>query len=817
MAQAQIQGGKSYLKWAVPALVLMGLCLWLTHIFLDSTIPVWAYTHLRSSIGGPWYEAVKELGQIQVPLWLFFLMAGVGSRKRIAIEGFAALAFMGISVIVFKFIFGRLRPAYELGTRHVSEIRAWDFGQYSFPSGDTTCAFAAAVVFAVVLPKAWKWIPYTIAAVVAVLRVLSVHHYPTDIVAGMFLGVGCGVSALRLVERYLRRIPMSLWYRPRLYLAILLLFPLTDLFSDHGEGPFFSFFVCFGPILVAILLIAKSDFWLHRLASEDQTGFQQGKRICLVALLLCALSVLPNLPWTTFYDRDEGYYAGCAREMILRGDPFVPHFNGEPWLEKPPLTIWMMALSMKVFGQNEFAARLPSALAGLLAVWMTYSLARRMYTLTAGVLAGVILGTSLLFAGAMRLALLDTTLVCTLLLAMIGFWDFLETRSRKGRLLFYIGCGLGVLAKGPLGFVLPVISACGFVLLSRQWQILKELRPVSGFLITAAVVGIWAGPALWITHGAYFHELVWVRTLEPILSPLQGHGGGNWIAYFLLLPVYIPALFVGMIPWSIFFVPALRNGILKDRSENRAAFLGGWIIPQFLAFSLVSTKLPHYMLPLFPALAIVLGAFLGESIRNGDALIRRLGSKSQTSFIVGGAILAAVILGAPAGLGFLHETPWFLPAALVVALGTIRGIRLLRGNRDHRAMGELAAVTVLCFALLCSVALPRLDKAKSARQVAAFLKEYYGEKSLSQARIGMRRYQEVSFPFYLGQHVTKLSDTQEMEQFLRQEGPASVVLPEKYLERSVGEGLSVPYEVLWEKRVWIPEKAEWLDLVIIGN
>jgi len=110
MTQAQIQGGKGYLKRAVPALVLMGLCLWLTHIFLDPTIPAWAYTHLHSSIGGRWYEAIKELGQAQVPLWLFFLIAVVGSRKRIAIEGFAASALMGVSVIVLSLFLGGFAP-----------------------------------------------------------------------------------------------------------------------------------------------------------------------------------------------------------------------------------------------------------------------------------------------------------------------------------------------------------------------------------------------------------------------------------------------------------------------------------------------------------------------------------------------------------------------------------------------------------------------------------------------------------------------------------------------------------------------------------
>ena len=170
-------------------------------------------------------------------------------------------------------------------------------------------------------------------------------------------------------------------------------------------------------------------------------------------------------------------------------------------MEKPPLTYWAMAACMKLLGRNEFAARLPSALAGLLAIWLTFRLAARMYSPRVGVIAGAMLGTSALFGAITRLALLDTTLLCCVLLSMSGLWEFVQSGSRGGLWLFYLGCGAGALAKGPLGIALPIIALIGFVALERRWRMLLEMRALTGALIVCVVAGLWVIPANWLTGG----------------------------------------------------------------------------------------------------------------------------------------------------------------------------------------------------------------------------------------------------------------------------------------------------------------------------
>ena len=431
-----------------------------------------------------------------------------------------------------------------------------------------------------------------------------------------------------------------------------------------------AFLGLLGPLAVAALLIAKGRGWLTRLAQaedsarraapaahsipvEARPGLRAGveepsaapisskglaRRAGVVVVLLGALAILPCLGTTSLYDRDEGYYAECAREMAVGGNLFVPHFSGRPWMEKPPLTYWAMAAAMKLFGPDEFAARLPSALAALLATWLTFRLATWMYSALAGVLAAAMLGTCVLYGAVARLALLDTTLLCCVLLSMIGLWQFIERGRRAalarpsygGLVLFYVGCGLGGLAKGPLGIALPLIALAGYLAWSRDWRLLPKMRPLRGALLILAIVALWVVPANWLTGGRYIYELVWEGTLAPIFTPLQGHGGGDLAQYLLLLPAYLPVLLFGFLPWSLFLVPALRRiGGAEGRQDTRAAFLGGWILAQLLVFSLVSTKLPHHILPILPALAILCGAFLAELISGKNAPVERVVSSRR--------------------------------------------------------------------------------------------------------------------------------------------------------------------------------------------
>ena len=585
-----------------------------------------------------------------------------------------------------------------------------------------------------------------------------------------------------------------------------------------------------GPLIVCAILLAKGRAWLSWLAAPESCepdesarrteGGQARRRKTagFVLVALAALATIPGLGSTTFFDRDEGYYAECAREMAVRGDPFVPTFSGKPWMEKPPLTYWAMAVSMKLLGWNEFAARLPSALAGLLAIWLTFRLAARMYSLKVGAIAGAMLATSALFGALARLALLDTTLLCCVLLSMLGLWAFIEAGSRGGLWLFYLGCGLGFLAKGPLGIALPIIALLGFVALDHRWRMLLGMRALTGALIICAVAGLWVIPANWLTDGRYMYELVWESTIQPIFTPLQGHGGSDFVEYLATLPVYVPVLIVGFLPWCAFLLPAARcRACAVHRKDRRTRFLAGWALAQLLVFSLLRTKLPHHILPILPPVAILCSVYLSELISGENELSGRFDNVASRAALIL-LLLAGIALPLlPVAARFEGQTIWFLPAGLALIVAALWAMRDLARKRYDRVFIAFAAGMVLCYGLFWQVALPRFEQGKSARRVADFLKSRYGSAGLEKVRLGRLGYREVSVVFYLGRPIEEIDGNRALKPFLQNPSPAAAVVPEKDLHKAIQNGFNVPCQTIWSERVWIPEKAEWQELLILSN
>jgi len=303
---------------------------------LDASTPPWTKAHTLEWGKGHWPNAVEKLGKFWPPLWLFMVWALAAGRKRIALAGLLALLLVALPVGALKYSVCRLRP-------YASPPAHWTKTSYSFPSGDAAQAFATAVAAAALMRGRWRWLPFAVAAAVAVLRVLNCRHYPSDVLTGAAVGLAMGAVALAAWRAILRRPPSTappgrwtrlvawFWGQPRrpAWLGwIVLGLPFAEAFANAEIA------VClrgFGPFLAAALLLAKGEAWLRWLRTSRPPS-SAAPALVLVAMTL--LAILPSLGWVSLYDRDEGYYAECAREMVQRRDPLVPHFGGKPWMEK---------------------------------------------------------------------------------------------------------------------------------------------------------------------------------------------------------------------------------------------------------------------------------------------------------------------------------------------------------------------------------------------------------------------------------------------------------------------------------------------------
>ena len=326
----------------------------------------------------------------------------------------------------------------------------------------------------------------------------------------------------------------------------------------------------------------------------------------LLSLLLntCHLGLLPLL------DRDEPRFAEATREMMERGDWVVPRFNDAPRFDKPPLTYWAQALCYAAGGEDEFTARLPSALAGALTVVVTALLGRSLYGPSAGIWAGIIFGTGLQVLVHSRLAVADMLLVLAMTTAAWAGWAMTDRppsaapgMPRLSWLGFHLALAVAGRAEGPVGW-LPLVPVWRRYARSPQRSPALRGRLLAGLALMIGLVALWGIPALRRTQGEFALVGLGHHVVGRALQPLEGHGASGVVTYVLTLPYFFVTVFASFFPWSI-GLPALIGGWWRREAvEARESYLVTGILLVFGVFTLVRTKLPHYTLPAFPLLSV---------------------------------------------------------------------------------------------------------------------------------------------------------------------------------------------------------------------
>ncbi len=326
----------------------------------------------------------------------------------------------------------------------------------------------------------------------------------------------------------------------------------------------------------------------------------------LALLALCATLFFWRLGVTPLDDFDESYYAEGAREMVERGDLWIPYFNGEPFLLKPVLVFWLNAAAFRVLGTTEFAARAPSALFATMTVLVVYWFASLTLGRRTGLLAGVALALSYLWIDSAREGMTDMPLTAALTCAM--FLLFLAGRAppnRQGRL--YLACypllGVALLAKGPTATAAALAGFVGYLIAGgRLRPVLREARLLPGMGLMLAVA------APWYTHASIRHpEFLHVFFVREHIGHLQGE-----LARHEAWWGHLKNVLIGFYPWAAFLPAALARAFAQHGRNHVLRFAGWWTVAVVGLCSLAGAKLPHYLLPGFPAMALLVGAWLNS-------------------------------------------------------------------------------------------------------------------------------------------------------------------------------------------------------------
>ena len=358
---------------------------------------------------------------------------------------------------------------------------------------------------------------------------------------------------------------------------------------------------------------------LSRSAGEEGPGAQrwvgEGTGIRPYALLglLCLILYAPGLAAIPPLDRDEARFAQATRQMLDSGDFIRIRFQDEARNKKPIGIYWLQAAAVAAFSSPESAAiwpyRLPSAVAATVAVLLTFGFGTRLLgSWSAGFVGAVLTASALGVVVEAHLAKTDAALLAAVVVGQ-GALGLVYVAARTGRrvgwslvLLFWLGEGAAILLKGPPGPVLALLTAVCLSVSDRDIRWIRGLRPLAGVLIMAAMVAPWMIAVQNATAGQFISDSLAHDLLPKLVGAQESHGAPPGY--------YLAVVIASFWPGSLFIVPGLVWGWRQGGLAGR--FLLAWLGPAWVFFELVPTKLPHYILPLYPALALLTAGALAE-------------------------------------------------------------------------------------------------------------------------------------------------------------------------------------------------------------
>jgi 4-amino-4-deoxy-L-arabinose transferase-like glycosyltransferase len=501
----------------------------------------------------------------------------------------------------------------------------------------------------------------------------------------------------------------------------------------------------------------------------------------MIIAAVAAVVMFANLGGSRLWDRDEPRNAGCALEMQQRGDWIVPVFNAELRAHKPVLLYWLIMSAYSVFGVNEFAARFWSALLAVGTALATYHIGRRLFSAQVGLWAGVILATSLMFDVAGRAATPDSALIFFATLALMVY--VLSTRPAEGLLFpdnwvsaaaMYGVMGVAVLAKGPVGFVLPTAVIGMFLLIMRLpelpqsppkhrwlralWQVARPfqplhflrtcwfMRPITAVVVVSAVAVPWY---VWVglrTDGQFLREFFLEHNLGRAARSMEGHSGS-----VLFYPV---AILAGFFPWSVFAAPTVIGAARRIR--RRDPWYPGyvlamcWVAVYVALFSMARTKLPSYVTPCYPALALLTGCFIHHWTGS-----RALSSAwwPKIGLVILGFVGLVIVVAIPvATIQFLPGEAWLGAIGLVPLCGAGCALILIARNRLPAAAATVAATAAVFTTSLFAIGAWRVSRHQENHLLLAAIDRVGGDP-----QIGAFRCLEPTWIFYGGRPIAELA------------------------------------------------------------
>lgn len=512
-----------------------------------------------------------------------------------------------------------------------------------------------------------------------------------------------------------------------------------------------------------------------------------------IILTVFILSFLVKLGSSPLLEIDEAIYAEVAREAFVSGDYFSTYYNFETEFSKPPFQYWLLQISYAIFGVNELAVRLPSFLMALGILSLTYSFGKHIRSSNAGLWACLVLCSNPGFYGMMRDARMDLTLTFFITLSIYGFFIYMrsgvaptnktpptppspsrgeENGGAKGFLYIYVGMAGATLTKGPIGIIFPVSIIFMFILLRRDWEVLRRLKPFYGLLLLIVLITPWY---IYMTqrYGFTFlekniiHENFKKFLVKGVYEPNPG-------GHFFLAHTFLWYFF----PWWILWfyqqylwardVRRLKPAVTKER--DIIIYLLLWFYIPLIFFSLSKYSLPNYLGLIIPAASLGAGLYIDS---NKEKIIDKFSLTVEYIFSLSSIPLLIIIL--------ISAFSFFLPplsppfegggikggAVYLLIAGAIASVSLIFISVIYKKFilaKSIMVILIMIIQLFISASIqPILDTYKPAKPISEAIEKVSG-KEFEIGFYKTRLFQ--SLVFYTGKKINGIGSEDSMLQFI---------------------------------------------------
>ena len=519
-------------------------------------------------------------------------------------------------------------------------------------------------------------------------------------------------------------------------------------------------------------------------------------------MLISGILFFYRLGALSLFDVDEPRYAETARNMLDTNDWVTPKFNGNIRYDKPVLFYWLIAIAYKVFGVTEFAARFWSAVFAVSLTLFIFLMVRKYHGNRSAFFSSLIFATSAQIIILSRASITDMTFNFFISSSLFSFY-LIYTGSKEFKkylyIPFYVSMGLGILTKGPAAIVIPFLAIIFFSLINKNLRsTLSELMLLRGLLIIAVIVLPW-NLAMFTLHGGEFlRETIIKHNLIRFVGVVSEHRG----SFFY----YIPVILIGFFPWSIFLPSAIsviieyaREPLLRKNELLSLRFFSlVWFLVVFFFFAISKTKLPTYVTPLYPPMAILVGTLFENILLEKKRLFKFL-NLSVCSLITAFILMSACVLLFPSFVNKfksestssffnspidLNYIPWVISAIL------IGGVIFFSVSwfTDRRNLSLCILVATMFFFYLTCITMVAPEIEKYRQDSLRKLSELAGNRLKENDKLIAYRFNKPSIVFYSRHTVEKIDkeDTEKLYNYLNSEFSTYVITKKSFIDTFSG-------------------------------